>query len=60
MISAKQGNFWYHFYNVFLYDAVIDYGFNPVAPALDASTLPLGYRGGGMAVRSLVLVSRTM
>ena len=45
MLSAKQGNYWYHFYNVFGM-AVLDWGFNPGPPALKASTLPLGYRGG--------------
>ena len=29
------------------YDAVLDLGLNPGPPALEASTLPLGYRGGG-------------
>ena len=47
MLSVKQGNYWYHFYNVFWYDAVLDLGLNPEPPALDVSTLPLGYRGGG-------------
>ena len=42
MLSAKQANYWYHFW----YEAVLDWGLNPGPPALDASTLPLGYRGG--------------
>ena len=46
MSSAKQGNYWYQFYN-FLYDAALDWKLNPGAPALEASTIPLGYRGGG-------------
>ena len=46
MFGAKQGNYWYHFYNV--YDAVLDWGLNPRPPALEASILPLGYRGGGL------------
>ena len=29
------------------YDAVLDWGLNPGPPALEASTLPLGYQGGG-------------
>ena len=29
------------------YDAVLDWGLNPGPPALEDSTLPLGYRGGG-------------
>ena len=29
------------------YDAVLDWGLNPGPPALEASTIPLGYRGGG-------------
>ena len=41
MFSAKQGNYWYHFYNV------LDWGLDPGPPALEASTLPLGYWGGG-------------
>ena len=28
-------------------DAVLDWGLNPGPPALDANTLPLGYRRGG-------------
>ena len=27
------------------YDAVLDWGLNPEPPALEASTIPLGYRG---------------
>ena len=30
------------------YDAVLDWGLNPGPPALEASTLPLGYRGGAV------------
>ena len=45
MLSAKQGHYWYHFY-----DAVLDWGLNRGPPALDASTLPLGYRGGGIYI----------
>ena len=29
------------------HDAVLDWGLNQGPPALEASTLPLGYRGGG-------------
>ena len=29
MLSAKQGNYWYHFYNLLWYDAVLDWGLNP-------------------------------
>ena len=29
------------------YDAVLDWILNPGPPALEASTLPLGYREGG-------------
>ena len=43
MFSAKQGNYLVRIW----YDAVLDWGLNPGPPALDASTLPLGYRGGG-------------
>ena len=46
MFSAKQGHYWYHFYNVW-YDAVLDWGLNPGPSALEVNTLPLGYRGGG-------------
>ena len=35
MFSAEQGNHWYHLA-----------GINPGPPALEASTLSLGYRGG--------------
>ena len=30
------------------YDAVLDWGLNPGPPALEANTLPLGYRGGSV------------
>ena len=48
MFSAKQGNYWYHFYNVF--GMTRSWGMNPGPPALEASTIPLGYRGGGSVV----------
>ena len=38
MFSAQQGNYWYHLYNVF----------GMTRSLLEASTLPLGYRGGGI------------
>ena len=43
MLSAKLVNYWYHFYNFF----GMTQSLNPGPPALEASTLPLGYRGGG-------------
>ena len=43
-LSAKQGHYWYHLW----YDAALDWGLNPRPSALDASTLPLDYRGGGI------------
>ena len=46
MFSAEQGNYWYHFYNVFGMTRSIVGGLNPGSPALEASTLPLNYRGG--------------
>ena len=45
MLNAKQRKHWYHFYSLW-YDAVLDWGLNPGPPALEASPLPLGYRGG--------------
>ena len=36
MFSAKQGHYWY-----------LDCGLNPGPPALEASTISIGYRGGG-------------
>ena len=41
---AKQGHYLWRLW----YDAVLDWGWNPGLPALEASTLPLGYRGGGV------------
>ena len=35
------------------YDAVLVRGLNPGPPALEASTLPLGYRGGGEFILSV-------
>jgi len=43
MLSAKQVKYWHHFY-----DAVLDWGLNTGPPALEASTVLLGYRGGGV------------
>ena len=40
MFSAKQWNYWYHFYKYIWYDAVLDRGLNPGLPALEASTIP--------------------
>ena len=56
MLSAKQGNYWYHF-NRLWYDAVLDWGLNPGPSALDASTLRLGYRGDGVCLLTLVLAT---
>jgi len=41
MFSAKQGNYLVPFLLRLWYDAVLDWE----PPALDASTIPLGYRG---------------
>ena len=41
MLSAKQRNYLVRLW----YDAVVDWGFNAGPPALEASTIPLGYRG---------------
>ena len=35
-------------YHQAIEEAVLDWGLNQRPPALDASTLPLGYRGGGL------------
>ena len=43
----NKGTTWYHFLQRLWYDAVLDLGLNPGPLALDTSTLPLGYRGGG-------------
>ena len=47
MLSAKQGNLRVPFFRLW-YD--FDWGLDPGPPALDASTLPLGYRGGGLYI----------
>jgi len=50
VLSAKQGNYWYQFYNV---------GIEPLA--LEANTLPLGYRGGGACpVINVIVHGRTI
>ena len=38
MLSAKQGNYWYHCHKHLWYDAVLDWGLNQGPPALEAST----------------------
>ena len=47
MFSAKQGHYWYHFYNVFGMTRSLTWDWTRDVPALEASTIPLGYRGGG-------------
>ena len=44
MLSAKQGNCWYHFYNVFGMTRSLTEDWTRDLPH---STLPLGYRQGG-------------
>jgi len=39
MLSAKQGNYWYHFYNVFGMTRSLIGVLNPGPPALEASTI---------------------
>ena len=46
MSSAKQGRYWYHLYNVLWMRRSLTGGLNPGFPALEPSTLPLGYPGG--------------
>ena len=58
MFSAKQENCWYHFYNVFGMTRSLIGELNPGPPALEASTIPLGYRGGGCNEVSLFLLVR--
>ena len=48
MLSAKQGNHWYHFYNVFGMTRSLTGDWTRDLPH-DASTIPLDYRGGGIA-----------
>ena len=47
MLSAKQVNYLYHFHNVFGMTRSLTGDLNPGPPALEASTIPLCYRGGG-------------
>ena len=47
MFSAKQGHHWYHFYNVFGMTRSLTGDGTRGPPALEASTIPLGYRGDG-------------
>ena len=42
----NKGTTWYHLKRLWD-DVVLDWGLNPGPHALEASTLPLGYRGGG-------------
>ena len=53
MLSAKQGNYWYHFYNVLGMTRSLTWGLNLGPPALEANTLPLGYRGGGKTYKNI-------
>ena len=47
MFSVKQGNYLVPFVLHVWFEAVLDWGLNSGPHVLDASTLPLGYRGGG-------------
>ena len=53
MLSAKQVNYLVPFLCLW-YDAVLDWGLNPGPPALKASTIPLGYQGGGVLDMDIV------
>ena len=44
---------WCSFFVFFWYDAVLDWVLNPGPPALEASTIPLDYQGGGAMVQCL-------
>ena len=47
--SAKQGNYWYHFYNVFGMTRSLTGDWTRDLPhSKPACTLPLGYRGGSI------------
>ena len=48
MLSAKQGNYWYHFNNVFGMTRSLTGDWTRGPPALEASTLPLGFQRGGI------------
>ena len=48
MFSTKQGNYWYHFYNVFGMTRSLTGDWTRDLPVLEASTLPLGYQRGGI------------
>ena len=43
MFSAKKRNYLVPFLKRLWYDAVLDWGLNQEPPALEASTIPLGY-----------------
>ena len=44
-VECQIRTLWYYFY--FWYDVILLLGLDPGPPALEASTLPLGYRGSG-------------
>ena len=48
MLSAKQGNYWYHYYTVFGTTRSLTGDLIRDLPHSKASTLTLGYRGGGL------------
>ena len=48
MLSAKQRRW---------YEAVLDWGLKPGPPALEASTIPLGYRGGGIQYEDMACIT---
>ena len=50
MLSVKQGNLLAPSVQRLWYYEVQDWGLNPGPPALEASPLPLGYRGGGIII----------
>ena len=49
MLSAKK-KLLVPFLKRLWYDAVLDWGLNLGPPALEANTLPLGYRGSGLYI----------
>ena len=45
-VNKLSKTLYYRIFKTLKYDAVLDWGLNPGPPALEASTIPLGYRGG--------------
>ena len=56
MLSAEQGNYWYHFYNVFGMTRSLTWDWTRDLPHSKPALVSLGFRGGSRQNLTLLFV----